>query len=117
MSTSTTLVETAYTIMRPGAPDVDASQSLPLEPGWRDLKPVISRLLHGASPEHVSVLHRGDKRDMFVDCSGKLKGLPRNDAATAIYRAATMAREPLRDPETLPAIYGTAVLFHRPVWF
>lgn len=78
--------------------------------------------------------------DMFVDDSGapmllewqdvactkaaltrKGKGLPRNEAATAIYRRATiLGRTAIKydgDPETLPAIYGPAVLFDRRVWF
>jgi hypothetical protein len=70
--------------------------------------------------EHVTVWHDGKLTDMFVDEVGHQKLLHRNDAATEIYRAATMAgkiREPVPDdPETLPWIAGDAVLFDERVW-
>jgi len=59
--------------------------------------------------------------DMIVDEDFREKRLPRNEYATTIYRRATMlGRTPVRtpsDPEMLPDILGTAVLFDRRVWF
>lgn len=46
-----------------------------------------------------------------------LDELSRNDEATTIYRAAYMAQHPDHDPEGLPYIAGTAVLFRDRVWF
>jgi hypothetical protein len=90
---------------------------MPEEPGFELLDQLIRPLLDGADLEHVSVLHQGARADMFVDEAGRLRGLPRNDVAPAIYRAATMRRAPKTDPETLPYIAGAAVLFDRQVWF
>jgi hypothetical protein len=71
--------------------------------------------------EHVTVWHDGKRTDMFVDEDGHAKLLHRNDAATEIYRAATMAGKTGAaipdDPETLPWIAGDAVLFDERVWF
>jgi hypothetical protein len=68
-------------------------------------------------PEHVSVLFKGAPADMFVDETGVLKGLPRNEAATAIYRANWLKQHPEQDPEALPHIAGTAVVTGRRIWF
>lgn len=73
-------------------------------------------------PEHASVLHNGRPHDMFVSeysaMDYKDRGpLPRNEAATTIYRCYSMEHNPKQDPEDLPAIYGTAILFHKKVWF
>lgn len=73
-------------------------------------------LLDGGDLEHVSVLFGGRRADMFVDDRGIEKDLPRNEAATAIYRANWLSRHPGADPESIPAIYGLAVLFDRIVW-
>jgi hypothetical protein len=68
--------------------------------------------------EHVNVFWQGEYRDMFVDETGALKGLPRNDKATTIYLNNMRTHDPenpaLIDP---PAIYGPAVLFDTKVWF
>jgi hypothetical protein len=60
--------------------------------------------------EHVAVLFNGKRAHMFVDEMGHHEGLPRNDAATAIYRANWLAQHPDCDPETLPWIAGDAVV-------
>jgi hypothetical protein len=71
--------------------------------------------------EHVTVWHNGKRTDMFVDEDGHAKLLHRNDAATEVYRGATMAGmtgEPIPDdPETLPWIAGDALLFEEHIWF
>jgi len=43
--------------------------------------------------------------------------LPVNVVASAIYRANWQAEYPATNPDELPAIHGTAVLFLRRVWF
>lgn len=52
---------------------------------------------------------------MFVDEMGALKRLPRNDAATKIYRNSFLSKRPDDDPEKLPLIAGPAVVFLRRV--
>jgi hypothetical protein len=91
-------------------------------PGYDQLKAFIEPLLDGAPLEHVSVLWNGKPADMFVDELGRLElttrpPLPRNEEATTIYRAAALRREPERDPESMPFIAGTAILFEQRVWF
>lgn len=104
-------------IFRPGQ-DVEISHvEMATDPGYYALKAIIEPLLDGAHMEHVTVLFEGRRGDMFVDEEGQLKGLPRNDAATAIYRAAYLSRQPKADPESMPDIVGTAIVFDRQVWF
>lgn len=67
--------------------------------------------------ERVNVFQAGSYTDLFVHDSGALLGLPRNERATAIYRHNVLAHEPGTDPESLPAIYGPAVLSSRRIWF
>lgn len=101
------------TIMRPGAQDetreVDATD-------YRALRPLLVELLEGGDPEHVSVLHHGQRADMFVDGDGA-GVLPRNEVATTVYRNNWLTQHPGTAPETLPAVYGLAVLTSRRVWF
>ncbi len=108
-----------YRILRANGVEETSQIDWPHDPGYDRLKALIEPLLDGAHLEHVSVLHKGGRADMFVDKEGHCKDppLPRNEAATAIYRAATMRREPKTDPESLPYIVGTAILFDRMVWF
>jgi hypothetical protein len=72
----------------------------------------------GNEIEHVNVWHTGKYLDMFVDETGVLKALPRNEQATTIYRANVLAHEPetVGDIEELPFIAGDAVLFMEKVW-
>ena len=108
---------TSYTALRPAAePEIRETELAP-EPGYIRLKAVVTPLLDGADLERVSVLHDGERADMFVDEMSAVKGLPRNEAATAIYRNNWLTQHPGEDPESLPAIYGPAVLFSRRVWF
>lgn len=118
---------TRIRILRTDHPPIERTVELPAEPGYAALKALIEPLLDGAHLERVAVLDDFDGGeafkpvDMFVDETGALKRLPRNEAATTIYRRATMlgrsgALVP-RHPDQLPAIYGPAVLFERRVWF
>jgi hypothetical protein len=105
------------TIMRP---DTDAEVreiDLPADPGFYKLDALLLPLLNGCDLEHVAVLHNGERADMFVDETGSLKGLPRNEAATAVYRNNWLTQHPKKSPEALPAIYGPAILFSKRVWF
>jgi hypothetical protein len=108
------------------APLQTFTAELPDSPSLKALHEIIDPLLNGGDLEHVNVLAAFDPGaevqhlDMFVDEIGIVKGLPRNDRATVIYRQATMLGRtgipaPV-DPETLDFIAGTAVLFDRRVW-
>lgn len=109
-------MDTTFIIMRPGREAEVHIVDLPLEPGYDRLDALIRPLLDGHDLEHVTVLYRDRRADMFVDEMGGCKALPVNDAATAIYRAASMRRDPDVNPDSLPAIFGTAILFERIVW-
>lgn len=111
------MVATLYTILRPEQDAERIDADLPVEPGYDALKALIRPLLAGGDFEHVTVLHDGKRADMFVDGDGIEKGLPRNAIATKVYRNNALMRSPGTPPESLPAIYGTAVLFDRRVWF
>jgi hypothetical protein len=108
---------TTITIMRPGLPDQSRPVELADQPGYPSLVAIIRPLLDGCDLEHVTVLHGGKRTDMFVDEMSSVKGLPRNEPATAIYRNNWLTQHPEEAPEGLPAIYGPAVLFSRRVWF
>jgi hypothetical protein len=93
-------------------------------PEYHELVELLEPHLHTPLIERVRVFWgvRGEPPcylDMFVDESGRRKKLPRNEAATRIYRNNVLVHEPERYeyPELLPAIYGPAVLFYDRVWF
>jgi hypothetical protein len=106
-------------IFQPGIAEPDIHNSrLPAKPSYKEIKALMLPLIEGAEyPEHVSVLFKGAPADMFVDETGVLKGLPRNEAATAIYRANWLKQHPEQHPETLPHVAGTAVVTGRRIWF
>ena len=89
----------------------------PDKPGFSTINKLVQPLIGGGHIEHVTVLHGGERRDMFVDEEGHVKGMDRNDRATSIYRTNWLKKHPGCDPETLPSIAGPAVLFTRRVWF
>jgi hypothetical protein len=115
-------MKTQILIMTPGKPHERTSVDLPNEPNYKQLEAVIRPLLDGADLEHVNVLADfnggSDYRpaDMFVDEIGLIKRLPRNEAATRIYRRATLLNNPAIEPERLSFIAGVAILFERKVW-
>jgi hypothetical protein len=112
-------MKTTIKIFRPDGTveERDVSDTMTAEPGYSALRDLITPLLDGRNMEHVSVLHDGQRADMFVDEEGHLLGLPRNEAATTIYRNNWLTQHPDVDPETIPFIVGPAVLFSRRVWF
>lgn len=107
-------------VMRPGQNDEIVEAECTARPSYKDICALVEPLL-GATLEHVSVLASFDgsdgvqPSDMFVDEVGANKGLPLNESATAIYRRASVERG--EHAESLPAVYGPAVLTSRRVWF
>lgn len=88
------------------------------KPGYDALRRLIEPYLDGERLEQVTVLHEGQRRDMFVgECSAINGRAIRNVRATEIYRNNVLTRRPRTNPEALPAISGPAVLFYRRVWF
>lgn len=120
-------IPTRMRILRTDHPPIERTEPLPAEPSLDMLKRLITPLLDGGDLERVAVLndfdggHNWQPTDMFVDESGALKHLPKNPEATTIYRRATMLGRtgaPIpRHPDQLPAIFGTAIVFDRRVWF
>ena len=105
-----------YTVLQPDGRAVDSIATLPRNPTTDDVRSVVNRFLDGGAAEHVAVLHDNRRTDMFVDEHSHLKRLQRNEAATALFRAAALRINPERDPETLPYIAGPAIVFDEPVW-
>lgn len=110
-------MKTTFTVYRVGQEPLLQQVDLAEKPDFDELRAIIQPLLDGAHLERVRVLHNGEALDMFVDEEGMLRCLPVNPAASAIYRNNWLTKHPGTDPQTLPPIYGTAVLFHRRVWF
>ncbi|MCO7058264.1 hypothetical protein [Pseudomonas juntendi] len=108
---------TDYLLINVDGTEERRSAELPADPGYRALADLVDPILGVLAWEQVTVLFNGELCDMFVDEVGAITGLPRNERATAIYRANALAQHPGTDPESLPAIYGRVVLFTRRVWF
>lgn len=102
---------THYEIIRPDGTRTMEVVDWDDNPGYDRLKLLIDPLLSGAWLEHVTVLYNGQRRDMFVDENGHGKDLPYNDEATKIYRNNWLTQHPDVDPDSMPYIVGTAVLF------
>ena len=110
-------MKTGYTIYRTNGTKEISSLDWPEDPGYSAIKALVGPIV-GGDLEHVTVLHGGERRDMFVNEIGHVrKGgpLPLNEAATEIYCANSVSQG--FSLETLPTIVGDAVLFHRRVWF
>lgn len=105
-------------ILRPDGTRETRTLGLHEMPPAIPLRDVVRELLGigAAWPEHVAVLHEGRRADMFVHEDGHGERLPRNEAATAIYRAWHLSQNPGEDPEASPWIAGPAVIFDRIVW-
>lgn len=123
-----TMIATKFKVIQPDGTETEGSFNWPEAPSLRELKATIEPLLAvpGQDLERVAVLHEGKPTDMFVAefSAGFRTGegrvyerLPRNEKATAIYRANWLRQQPKADPESCPAVYGPAVLFSRRVWF
>lgn len=110
-------MKTTYTVIRPDGTQVDGEVDWPHEPGYDRIDALVRPLIDGASLEHVSVLYQNKPHDMFVDDEGLIKDLARNEVATAIYRRYWLSKNPGANPETLSHIAGTAIIFHRRVWY
>jgi hypothetical protein len=106
----------AYTLYVPGQDPVQGSAEFD-GINLTTIRAAVDPFLNGGRLEHVSVLHQGKAKDMFVDEDFVAKDLPRNEEATKIYRNNSMKRNPGQDPEGLPPIQGPAILFHERVWF
>lgn len=81
---------------------------------FQDIRGVVNPLVEGRL-EHVTVLFNGKRADMFVE-EESAKKFPPNEAATAIYHASSLSREPGADTSDWPKIYGVAVVFDQIVW-
>jgi hypothetical protein len=100
-----------YEILRPDGTRQTRTVGWTRAPGYLEIADLIRPLIDGGELEHVSVLHNGQRRDMFVDENGHSKELQRNEAATKIYRNNWLTQHPKDEPESLPYIVGTAILF------
>ena len=124
MTKSIVTIPTSYLVLKPDGTRIEGSVDWPEQPAYELIQPVVRPLISSLRPdgpyswfERVAVIHDGKHADMFVDEHGIQRGLPRNEAATAIYRAGWLSQHPGTDPETLNPIFGDAVLFLRRVWF
>ncbi len=86
---------------------------LPEKHAYSDLNKTIGELIGSRYIEHVSVLFRNERHDMFVDETSASDDLPVNEAATAIYHAARQRGELGENP---PKIHGVAVITTTRVW-
>ena len=114
---------TTFHIYRVGQERETREIEMAAEPGYVAIRDVVLPLLDGATDlEHVSVLFADRRADMFVDELGAIplreRGpLPVNRAATAIYHAAGLRRDPKANTSAWPRIHGTAIVFARRIWF
>lgn len=105
--------EVRYTVFHPGGEQKTRVALWPIDPAYDIIVGLVEPFLQ-ARLEHVNVLYEGKYTDMFV---GEFsENLPRNDAATAIYRNNWLSAHPEADPESLSHISGPAVLFHKKIW-
>lgn len=111
-------ISTKYRVFSEEGTFADHEILMEEKPCYDDLRSLVAPHLGGARMMHVRVLCPliGEWTDMFVDEMGALRRLPRNDAATKIYRNGFLSKHPDDDPETLPYIAGAAVVFLRPIW-
>jgi hypothetical protein len=124
-------VKTRMLIMRPDESHETRELDLPTVTyedgltgiGYDTLKALLVPIV-GDPIEHVTVLadFAGGldfrRADMFVNELGHVVDppLPRNEAATDIYRRNALMYHGYDDPEELPWIAGPAVLFEKIVW-
>jgi hypothetical protein len=111
-------VPTTYRVFKETGTFDDHEVLIDKKPLYDELRSLVEPHLGGARLMHVRVLCPllGEWTDMFVDEMGALRRLPRNDAATKIYRNGHLSKRPNDDPEKLPYIAGPAVVFLRTVW-
>ena len=109
-------MHTVMTIIHADGREETRTVDLPAQPSYEALRDLIKPVFD-ADFEHVTILGNDERADMFVDETGRLKSLTRNDKATELYRAAWLKRHPGINPESLDHIVGAVVLFDRRVWF
>jgi hypothetical protein len=113
---------TRYRIMRPDGTNELREVDWPSHPNYERIRDLVAPLIDNGSIECVHCLADFEggtnyqRSDMIVDENFLERRLPRNEAATKIYRRAAMLRMPGREAETLPPICGTALLFDRIIW-
>ncbi len=108
---------TVYHVLRYDGSRETRRVDWPEFPGYLLIKSLIEPIV-GGRLEHVTVLYENRRADMFVNEYGHrfIPPLPRNWAATAIYRTNWLEQHASCEPEELPTIAGTAVLFERIIW-
>lgn len=115
-------MKTTYTVIYASGEEKRGDIDWPREPTFLAIKGLVEPFLEGEPLEHVNVLNGGVYCDMFVSELGHIRlkerePLPRNDKATDVYRENWLTQFPSEDPESLPWIAGTAIVFDRKVWF
>jgi hypothetical protein len=114
---------TGYTIVYPDATLQRGHIDWPQSPTLDQIKALVEPIV-GSPTEHVRVLDPDSVLfperdpvylDMFVDELGHNRMKARNEAATAFYRANWLHHEG-GEPDDLPWIAGTAIVFDRIVW-
>jgi hypothetical protein len=115
-------MNTGYRVLYPDGAVLHAAINWPDKPCRSQVEFLVEEIL-GPGEVALHVEMPDDRRDMFVSALGHLRlndddsdGVPFNPIATSIYRANLMRARPGTDPETVPAIVGTAVVFDRVVW-
>jgi hypothetical protein len=118
METTKEKILTRYRVFTETGVSADHEILMEKKPVYDELLRLIEPHVGGASLMHVRVLcpDLNAWTDMFIDDMGALKKLPRNDAATKIYRNSFLSKHPDDDPEKFPYIAGPAVVFLRPIW-
>jgi len=117
------IVPTTMTVILPDGTRRERIVQLKRDPSYDELAAVIDpELARGDGIkrwlERVAILTEAGKLgDMFVDETGAIDRLPRNEEATTHYRRNWLKRFPECHPEELDAIYGPAILFDRRVWY
>lgn len=116
-------IPTKVTVYRVDQEPEEMEFNLAPEPHYHHLKSVIEPALGGGGNpgvlffERVRVFIDGKYTDMFVIENSAQGEYPLNQAATDIYRNNALTHDPSVKAEDMPAVYGPAVLFDRPVWF
>lgn len=105
-------ISTAFVVIRPEGPIEDATAMLREVPTVLELRAVLDPIIGGCF-ERISIVDADGPHDMFGHECGAVDGLPVNPTATRLYRAAHLAANPGIDPDGLPEIFGTVVLFQR----
>lgn len=111
-------MDTKYYIIRPSGEWEEGNIDWPKEPGYELIRDLVEPIVDGPL-EHVAVLYKDRRADMFVDELGHVRGIKKehNEEATKIYQTNWLKIYPGTNPDTLPSIVGTVVLFDRIVWF